>query len=705
MIGRSVPVFCYHNVSDVDGHAPARFEEHLRVIASAGYRTIGAVELLEITLGKRPLRGRCCVLTFDDAHLSNWLVTAPLLRKHGMTGVFFALADFTVAGPARTPETAPALRTMPDSFRLALSGDMSQFMNESELKALVRDYGMEVHAHGRRHQGAFRTLTPRNVVGGAGAHWSAHGIYDPVEPGLPIFDVGSAYVYDGFWPRRDERGLLFRLRSEEERRAFCREDFRVSLERMRKINGGGPQLFCWPWGHFDAVSEEELKRAGFDGAFSLERGPNAKGTDPFRLKRIGVSSRKSGAWVRARLAMYGTIPGARVFFKFFRKRPEPRTIMLATDSVKLSGGSRQLVNNAEALREMGLTVLAAVPESSALAPELRRAGVPVLAWDRFRDLWATARFFRAAAREHGLDALHVFHNHAYKPAILARFLGSRHRLFLNRGVIFQPNLLAGLWARLSSGFICNSLECARVLRRHGVAKSRLNVVYNSFLFDGPPPGDAPPRRKRGLRVIYVGNEAPAKGFDVFVASIAALQASGLAKDMEFVACGTRPAEAVLPILPPGVAERLRLTGTITHDEVLRELAAADVLALTSRQESLPNVLLEAFMAGLPVVCTSVGGIPELVRHEVNGLLCQSEDSLGLAEAYYVLAGDPAARLRMGRINRRVVTGLLDNRTKGRNLVRVYSGERLYAPLSIDELAASVPMPEAGEAGCSDRKTD
>lgn len=698
---RSVPVFCYHNVSDVDGHTPALFEAHLRAIRDAGFRTIGARDLLEYVQGKRSLAGPSCVLTFDDGHLSNWLVVAPLLRKYGMTGVFFALTDFTVPGPARTFASAPALAAMPESFCRALSGDPSQFMNESELKALVQDFGMEVQAHGRRHQGAFRSLRPQGGVGSRG-HWAAQGIYPAPAPGLPCFDVGSALVYDGFWPTADARGLFFRLRPAAERRAFCRAEFQESLARLKTLNGGGPQLFCWPWGQFDGVSEEELRASGFAGAFSLERGPNAPGTDPFRLKRIGVGKKKSPAWIRARLAMYGNSLTARVFFKFFRKRPEPRTVLLATDSTKLSGGSRQMINNAQALADMGLSVLAAVPPDSVLREPLEQAGARILPWDGFRRVWDTARFFRAAWREQAIDVVHAFHNKAYKPAILARLLGARYKLFLNRGVIFKPNALAGLWAALSDGYLCNSLACARVLRRHGVLKSRLSVVYNSFLDQGPEPGEVRLRKKRGMRVIYVGNEAPAKGLDVFLEVLTLLEGAGRAKDMEFVVCGARATQGLTEGLSPAARGRLRLTGPIAHDQVQEELAQADILVLSSRQESLPNVLLEGFRAGLPVAATAVGGIPELVRHGVNGLLCASEDALALAEAVAVLARDPLQRVRMGRINQRLVRELLDNRTKGHNLVRVYAGERLCAPLAVEELAASVPLSEAGEAGCPDR---
>jgi glycosyltransferase involved in cell wall biosynthesis len=135
-----------------------------------------------------------------------------------------------------------------------------------------------------------------------------------------------------------------------------------------------------------------------------------------------------------------------------------------------------------------------------------------------------------------------------------------------------------------------------------------------------------------------------------------------------------------------VKRRLTMLGHLPHSRVLEELQSADILVLPSRQESLPNVLLEAFAASLPVVCTAVGGMPELVHDGVNGFLRPAGDAAGLADAVARLAEDPALRLRMGRINRQLVARHLGNAAKTLNLLRVYFGERLDEPLPIEALA-------------------
>ncbi|MBU1229467.1 MAG: glycosyltransferase [Proteobacteria bacterium] len=715
-MSHSIPVLCYHNVSLADGHTPERFEEHLAAIRDAGFSTISARALLAALRGAAPAPARACVLTFDDCHLSNWTVAAPLLARYGMTGVFFCVTDFIGAG-AKRPQLAegaggPELLSAPESFRRALeAGDLSQFLNEAELRALGQDYGFEVYAHSARHQGAFRSLVKTGDLAGPQAHWSAWGIYSaeqrqgPQASPLPQFETGSAYAYNGYWPVAGSPaaggGLYYRRRSDAERRAFCLEDFRRCHARMRDINGfGEEQSFCWPWGQYDALAQSCLREAGFNSAFTLERSANVRGSDPLRIHRIGVGKAKDGRWIESRLRMYSGALSSRLFFKFLRKRPEVASVLYMTDSEKLSGGSRQMVNNILGMRESGLRITAVIPPGSEIRAALTPLAtgwnpVEIVEYDGFRRYVRAASFVADLARRVQADVVHTFHAKAYKSAALAKLTGARFALFVNRGVIFPPNTIFALYCLLAQGVTCNSLRCCEVLRKYQVPQSRLRLVYNSFLpdaalFHGGLPPERQARRKRGVRVLYVGNEAPAKGLDVFLRLAAELVARGV-RDLEFVAAGVRNMKPFDGLVTPELRLRLALPGHLPHEGVLRELKDADILVLPSRQESLPNVLLEAFACSLPVVVTDVGGLPELVHHGVNGFVLPSEDASGLADAVAALAADPVQRLRMGRINRQMVARHLGNAAKTLTLLRVYFGEALFEPLPIEDLARQVDL--------------
>lgn len=720
----SIPVLCYHDVSRAGGHTPEVFEEHLAAIRDMGFSTVSATTLVRAMRGLVPMPERACVLTFDDCHLSNWTLVAPLLVKYDMCGVFFCVTDFIGQGRKRgqaapdseTGEGGPELLSAPDSFRLALEReDYSQFLNEAELTALVRDYGFEVFAHSSRHQGCFRNMVRAARLGDPHAHWSASGIY-PEElrhEGAMLFEHGSAYVYNGHWPlapafpaRAPGVTPVYRRRSDAERLAFCREDFRRSFERMAAINKAPEQYFCWPWGQFDALSEQALRETGFSAAFTLERSANMVGGDVMRIHRVGVGKTKNGAWVQSRLSMYASATKARVFFKYLRKRPEVASVVYMTDSGKFSGGGRQMYNNIVGMRASGLRVTAVVPPGSAMLPALRQLTggdnpVEIVEFGGFRQYVRAAGFVRELAGLVQADVVHTFHSRAYKSAAIARLLGAKFKLFINRGVIFPPNAIFALYAAAAQGVICNSRQCAEVLRRHLVPRKKLLLAYNSFIPDadaggGGLPPERAPRKKRGARVLYLGNLAPAKGFDVFAAMAAELVRRGV-RDLEYVVAGVSMEEDWKRFVPAPVLPRLSLLGELPHAEVLRELMAADMLVIPSRQESLPNTLLEAFACSLPVVGTSVGGIPELIRHGVNGLLAPSGDAAALADHVAALALDAPLRLRMGRINRMLVARHLDNAAKSLTLLRLYYGERLFESLPIEELARQAGADPGREA--------
>jgi len=96
----------------------------------------------------------------------------------------------------------------------------------------------------------------------------------------------------------------------------------------------------------------------------------------------------------------------------------------------------------------------------------------------------------------------------------------------------------------------------------------------------------------------------------------------------------------------GVGDRFTLLGLKEDARAL--LPGFDLFGLTSKSEGLPNAVMEAMAAGLPCVCTDVGGCRELVEHAVTGYLVPRDDARALAARILELAGDPERRAAMGR---------------------------------------------------------
>jgi glycosyltransferase involved in cell wall biosynthesis len=99
----------------------------------------------------------------------------------------------------------------------------------------------------------------------------------------------------------------------------------------------------------------------------------------------------------------------------------------------------------------------------------------------------------------------------------------------------------------------------------------------------------------------------------------------------------------------GLMDRVHLLG-LRHD-VANVLAGCDLFALATRREALGTAYIEAMAAGLPVIGTAVGGVPEVVEDGVNGLLVPAQDRGALTAALFTMVDDPTLRARMGEAGR------------------------------------------------------
>lgn len=94
----------------------------------------------------------------------------------------------------------------------------------------------------------------------------------------------------------------------------------------------------------------------------------------------------------------------------------------------------------------------------------------------------------------------------------------------------------------------------------------------------------------------------------------------------------------------GLGGRVRFLGF--RDDVASIVAASDLLVLSSDHEGLPVAVMEAFALGIPLVSTAVGGIPEAVEHDREGLLVAPQDPPALAAAVQAVCDDPTLRARL-----------------------------------------------------------
>jgi glycosyltransferase involved in cell wall biosynthesis len=156
----------------------------------------------------------------------------------------------------------------------------------------------------------------------------------------------------------------------------------------------------------------------------------------------------------------------------------------------------------------------------------------------------------------------------------------------------------------------------------------------------------------GGRLLSVGAVTPVKGHDVLLDALATVDdpawrcvcVGALDLDQEFVARLRWLAEY------SGLDDRVCFTGPLTHDELDRAYAEADVLVVASRSESYGMVVTEALARGLPVIAGEVGGVPEALGHAADGsrpgLLVPPGDPQTLGQTLSRWLGDPRERERL-----------------------------------------------------------
>lgn len=201
--------------------------------------------------------------------------------------------------------------------------------------------------------------------------------------------------------------------------------------------------------------------------------------------------------------------------------------------------------------------------------------------------------------------------------------------------------------------ICNSVFLEDQLKRLGVPSNKIARVRQGIAPVSRPNLDHKQRRAvdSELRVLYLGQITWHKGVDLLFAAAGQLLDERISISVR--AFGPQTAGAVnLPrsVRPHLASGALQIHPPINAERIADELAAADVLVAPSRwYENSPNVILEAQLAGLPVVTADLGGMAEMVRHEVDGLLVAPNDVESLARALRRLAIDRELldRLRAG----------------------------------------------------------
>lgn len=311
-----------------------------------------------------------------------------------------------------------------------------------------------------------------------------------------------------------------------------------------------------------------------------------------------------------------------------------------------------------------------------LLPAVRALGVPVhefgtgagiLAPRTFRDLSRAAAFLRR-------ERVDILSPMLGLTTLVGPFVGraagvpvvvnnQRNLSYWIRGGV-RESVYGFASRRLVDAIIVNSEAAAEELvRRFRVPREKIANIGVGTDIEGitrAVPADAL-RDSLGLdgrRVVgIVAKLSGVKGHSYFLEAAAIVSAA--VGDVSFLIVGDGPERGRLEHAAAdlGLDSKVHFLGV--RDDVPSLLKLMDVMVLSSLSEGSPNVILEAMAAGVPVVGTRVGGVPELVEEGSTGLLVEPADALGLAHAMRELLDDPASARAMGERAARVAAERYD----------------------------------------------
>lgn len=362
---------------------------------------------------------------------------------------------------------------------------------------------------------------------------------------------------------------------------------------------------------------------------------------------------------------YSVTTMARSFHELYERLlrdREPRQqvrIVFVIDTLVSGGAERHVVRLVEGLLRSG-RFLPSVYCLSRFGPEvatLEALGVEVRGLDApwcrspTRVVRSVIDLLCYLRRERPEIAHCYLYNGGILGAVVARLAGIPYVITTRRWVhdyqglrLVMVRLISTAMDRCSDRIISVCQAASRQAMAEGTPSEKIRTIYNGVpLPPLPPPRDG---HRRGPVFGCVAELHPRKGLSYLLDAFPTVLASLPQARLLMIGDGVEREQLEVRCRALGIEQAVDFLGVRADIPAL--LQTLDVFVLPSLQEGLPNVILEAMVAGLPIVATPVGGVPEVVDHGVTGLLVSPGSVDELAAALIELGRDPARRALLGQ---------------------------------------------------------
>jgi colanic acid/amylovoran biosynthesis glycosyltransferase len=261
----------------------------------------------------------------------------------------------------------------------------------------------------------------------------------------------------------------------------------------------------------------------------------------------------------------------------------------------------------------------------------------------------------ALCRKNHCTHLHV--HFAHVPAQIAMYAaalsGIPFTVMAHANDIFEDGALLKKKAARSKRMLTISEFNRQYLKGFGIPQQQLAVVRCGVSFSSRS-GDTAKPCDATFKIASLGRMVEKKGFDVLIRAVAQLRQRGL--NVELSLAGDGPLLSIMKQLTHSLCglSAISFVGSLPHNEVAAWMHQHDTFVLACKQDShgdmdgIPVVLMEAMSQGIPVISTSLSGIPELIEHGRTGLLATPGSVDDLATQIETLMQSSELRHRMSR---------------------------------------------------------
>lgn len=395
---------------------------------------------------------------------------------------------------------------------------------------------------------------------------------------------------------------------------------------------------------------------------------------------------------------------------------EPRVVLYVANAAKIGGGNRVLMELMRGLDPSRFTPVLVSPEAGPLVDWASAEHIPCLIsapgdWSSVPGLLRRSWELAGIISRTRASIVHAAAPMCYRALGLAGRLTGAFRVChlgfppeqgeLQRSFTFGPDVVIGCYVGQADDHRAEIAELQPRCRTIGIPNG---VDTGRFCPGTASPAVAALRGDASAVIAILGHISDVKGYPTFVDAAAAVAQAHpgcafWAIGGETTQAGGRAAiEARASAL--GIRDRLRFLGH--RSDVHEVLKAVDMVALPSLAEGFPLAVLEAMAAGIPVIATPVGGVPEAMIDGETGSLVPPQDAGALAAAMTRLLDDQGMRIRMGRDARTRALQYFSIVTFVQRIQDTYDAATAVAA-SLDASASSyrvqprLPEPQAAES--------